>query len=60
VDTLHILKKANKIMCAIKPSTEWEKVIEYLNEQGIDYYTESGRDTRWTDIEMYIYYLEHK
>lgn len=58
--TIKEIQQVNNRLCDFKQSPLWNDTIHYLNEMNIDYATESGRDTKWTDLEIYMFYLEHK
>jgi len=60
MNTIDTIKNVSNELEKFKNSYDWNSTIAYLDNQDIDYSTESGRSTKWTDLEIYKYYLENK
>lgn len=48
-----ILDKASVILDDYRNTPRWEKVVEFVDNSGVDY-------ADWNDLDMINYYLEHK
>jgi hypothetical protein len=48
---LQKIREANSILKSYKDSPAWNIVIEYMNEQDVDYFT-------WNDLDVLEYYIQ--